>query len=195
MPVRPGKGGRMLPADQAEQPLAEWRERGRSGVPLLPVAWVAGESVALAGNPVRATDECAPHAPARCPSRLGASRCTARCARESSEWFGRTPWASSELKIRRSPGSIGTLTIVSPVVSGCMGSRSAGCVRTHSLEVGEELGHALEPAHLVILFQQAEHALHADRQRPHRGVHVPVDEPVRIVVHSSSADSGWRGRS
>ena len=37
------------------------------------------------------------------------------------EWFGRTPCASSELKISRSPASIGTLTMASPVVSGCIG--------------------------------------------------------------------------
>jgi Transposase DDE domain group 1 len=58
----------------------------------------------------------------------------------ASEWLGRTPWASSELKTRRSPGSRSTLTIVSPVVSGCIGSRSAGCVSTHSSKLEKSSG-------------------------------------------------------
>ena len=100
----------------------------------------------------------------------------------SSEWFGRTPWASSELKIKRSPASISTLTIFSPVGVGVHRVAVGGLRLRPFVEMLEELGHALEAADVAVLLLQAENALDADRQGIERGVDVPVDEAVRIAL-------------
>ena len=63
---------------------------------------------------------------------------------------------------------------------------AVGGLRLHPfVEMLEEFGHALEAADVAVLPLQAENALHADRQRPHRRVHVPMDEAAGIALHLS----------
>ena len=69
------------------------------------------------------------------------------------------------LKIRRSPASISTLTILRPVGVGVHRVAIGGLGLHPLVEILEELGNALEAADLAVLLLQAEHALHADRQR------------------------------
>ena len=125
-------GNRTLPVREAEQLFAERRRAWRS--------W-RSSSPTRADRPGRRRAwgvELAPQADAF--GALGeivlvgrdTSKCTAPCAPGCPSGSGRTPWASSVLKIIRSPGSISILVMVSPVVSGCIGSRSAGWVFTHS---------------------------------------------------------------
>ena len=156
----------LLPAVEAEQLLAERRQRRRSWHCSSPIR--ADRRGRLALRMV----ELAPQADALLPLclivliRPAAWRYIAPCARGRPEWLGRTPCASSVLKISRSPG-----------LHLDIDDREAGHVGMHRVAVGrlrlhpfvemlEELGHALEAADIAVLLLQAEHALHADRQRP-----------------------------
>ncbi len=51
------------------------------------------------------------------------------------------------------------------------------------VEAPEQFRHTLEAADVTVLRCEAQHALDANRQRSARGVHVPVDEAVRIALH------------
>ena len=120
------------------------------------------------GGRARATAGCAPGVLPRCVSSAGYMAMYCAMRTRLPEWFGRTPCARRLLKIRRSPGSISTLTIFRPVDVRHHRIAVGGLGLHPFLEIVEKLGDALEAADRVVLLHQAEHALHAHRRRVER---------------------------